>query len=290
MDAIGLVLEGGGMRAMYTAGVLEYFLEQDVYFPYTVGVSAGACVATSYLSRQKGRNKIVNVDMVTDKRYISWGNYFRMGQMFGMDFIFDEIPNRLVPFDFAAFAASREEFVAATTDVATGETIFYRKSDPDFDVLTVLRASSSLPFIAPIVDFGGRQLLDGGISDPIPLKQAEKDGMTRNVVVLTRDDGYRKSPNRFAWIVRRVYRKFPEFVKVMLRRHQIYNGQTAYIREQEAQGNVFVIRPQRPLEVGRMEKNAAKLDALYWQGYEDAKRLLPSLRAWSEAASGRERT
>ncbi|WP_143088928.1 patatin family protein [Paenibacillus sp. UNC496MF] len=287
MDAIGLVLEGGGMRAMYTAGVLEYFLEQNVYFPYTVGVSAGACVATSYLSRQKGRNKIVNVDMVTDKRYISWGNYFRMGQMFGMDFIFDEIPNRLVPFDFGAFAASREEFVAATTDVATGETVFYRKSDPDFDVLTVLRASSSLPFIAPIVDFDGRRLLDGGISDPIPLKQAEKDGMKRNVVVLTRDDGYLKSPNRFAWVVRRVYRKFPAFVKVMLRRHQIYNGQTAYIREQEAQGNVFVIRPQRPLEVGRMEKNAAKLDALYWQGYEDAKRLLPSLRAWSEAAGGR---
>ena len=137
--------------------------------------------------------------MVTDKRYISWGNYFRKGQMFGMDFIFDEIPNKLVPFDFAAFANSSEELVAATTDVVTGETVFYRKSDPDFDVLTVLRASSSLPFIAPIVNFKGRQLLDGGISDPIPLKQAEKDGFARNVVVLTRDAGYRKSPNRFAW-------------------------------------------------------------------------------------------
>ncbi|QHW31826.1 patatin family protein [Paenibacillus rhizovicinus] len=282
MESIGLVLEGGGMRAVYTAGVLEYFLEQGVYFPYMIGVSAGACVATSYLARQKGRNKIVNVDMITDKRYISWSNYFRKGQMFGMDFIFDEIPNKLVPFDFKAFAASREEFVAATTDVVTGETIFYRKSDPDFDVLTVLRASSSLPFIAPIVNYDGRQLLDGGISDPIPLQQAEKDGFARNVVVLTRDVGYRKSPNRFAWFVRRIYAKFPAFVKIMLRRHQVYNDQAAYIRKQEERGNAFVIRPQQPLEVGRMEKNSAKLDALYLQGYEDAKRLMPSLKAWSE--------
>ncbi|QHT58984.1 patatin family protein [Paenibacillus lycopersici] len=282
MESIGLVLEGGGMRAVYTAGVLEYFLEQGIIFPYIIGVSAGACVATSYLSRQKGRNKVVNVDMITDKRYISWGNYFRKGQMFGMDFIFDEIPNKLVPFDFQAFAASSEEFVAATTDVVTGETIFYRKSDPDFDVLTVLRASSSLPFIAPIVNYDGRQLLDGGISDPIPLQQAEKDGYKRNVVVLTRDSGYRKSPNRFAWFVRRIYAKFPKFVRIMLQRHKIYNNQVAYIRDQEARGDIFVIRPQKPLEVGRMEKNSAKLDALYWQGYEDAKRLLPSLKAWSE--------
>ncbi|NBC70968.1 patatin-like phospholipase family protein [Paenibacillus sacheonensis] len=281
MEAIGLVLEGGGMRAVYTAGVLEYFLEQNVFFPYIVGVSAGACVATSYLSRQKGRNKIVNVDMITDKRYISWRNYFRKGEMFGMDFIFDEIPNKLVPFDYGAFSASQEEFVAATTDVVTGETIFYRKSDPGFDVLTVLRASSSLPFIAPIVNFDGRQLLDGGISDPIPVRQAEKDGFKRNVVVLTRDTGYRKTPNRFAWFVRRIYAKFPKFIGIMLRRHQVYNEQVAYIREQESQGNLFVIRPEKPLEVGRMEKDSAKLDALYLQGYEDAKRLMPSLKAWS---------
>lgn len=283
MESIGLVLEGGGMRAVYTAGVLEYFMEQKLYFPYTIGVSAGACVATSYLARQAGRNKIVNVDMVTDKRYISWSNYFRSGQMFGMDFIFDEIPNKLVPFDYEALQNCEEEFVAATTDVVTGETIYYRKSDPHFDLLKVLRASSSLPFIAPIVAFDGRQLLDGGISDPIPVKQAQRDGYKRNVVVLTRDIGYRKSANRFGWFVRRKFAKFPEFVKIMLRRHRIYNEQVAYIREQEAKGELFVIRPQRPLEVGRMEKNSAKLDALYWQGYEDAKRLLSKLRAWAGA-------
>ena len=174
--------------------------------------------------------------------------------------------------------------MAATTDIVTGETIFYRKSDPDFDVLTVLRASSSLPFIAPIVEFGGRQLLDGGISDPIPLQQAERDGFKRNVVVLTRNVEYRKSPNRFSWFVRRIYAKFPKFVAILLRRHEIYNGQLDYIRKQEEQGNVFVIRPKQPLEVGRMEKNAAKLDALFRQGYEDAKRLMPSLKAWSEQA------
>ncbi|WP_219835029.1 patatin family protein [Paenibacillus sp. R14(2021)] len=286
MDSIGLVLEGGGMRAVYTAGVLEYFLEHHIYFPYTIGISAGACVATSYFSRQPGRNHVVNIEWVTDPRYISWGNYWKKGELFGMDFIFDEIPNKLVPFDYKAFYESKEEFVVGTTDCVTGETVFYRKSEPGFDLLKVLRASSSLPFIAPIVEYDGKQLLDGGISDPIPLRQAERDGYKRNVVVLTRDAGYRKSPNRFAWFVRRAYRRFPEFVKVMLKRHDIYNGTAAYINEQEQSGAAFVIRPQQPLEVGRMERDPAKLRELYLQGYGDAKRLHPALKAW--AAGGAE--
>lgn len=282
MNSIGLVLEGGGMRGVYTAGVLEYFAERDFYFPYTVGVSAGACMASSYLSKQRGRNREINTDWVKDPRYISWKNFWKSGQLFGMDFIFDEIPNSLVPFDYRAFADSGEELVVGTTDIVTGETVFYRKSEPGFDLSKVLRASSSLPFIAPIVEYGGRKLLDGGISDPIPVRQAERDGYRRNVVILTRNDEYRKSRNRFSWIVRRVYGKFPEFVKIMLRRHDIYNGTVDYVREQEKNGACFVIRPTEPLKVGRMEKDPEKLDALYQQGYEDAKKLLPALRAWAE--------
>ncbi|RED58589.1 patatin-like phospholipase family protein [Cohnella lupini] len=282
MESIGLVLEGGGMRAVYTAGVLEYFAEQNKYFPYTIGVSAGACMAASYLSRQQGRNKIVNIDWVNDPRYISWRNLLKNGQLFGMDFIFDEIPNSLVPFDYQAFMASQEEFVVGTTDCTTGETVYYSKSAEKFDLLKVLRASSSLPFIAPIVEFEGKKLLDGGISDPIPLRQAERDGYRKNVLILTRNEQYRKSRNKFSWLVRRAYGKYPEFVKTMLRRHEIYNETLDYINEQERSGTTFVIRPRQPLSVGRMERDPAKLHALYLQGYEDARQLMPSLSAWAE--------
>ncbi|MFC5404340.1 patatin-like phospholipase family protein [Cohnella soli] len=281
MDGIGLVLEGGGMRGVYTAGVLEYFMEQDVYFPYTVGVSAGACMAASYLSRQHGRNKLINTEWVADPRYLSWRNFWTKRQLFGMDFIFDEIPNSLVPLDYKTFREAGEELAVGTTDIETGETVYYRKSEPGIDMMKVMRASSSLPFIAPIVEYGGRRLLDGGISDPIPLRQAEKDGYARNVVILTRNADYRKSRNKFTWIVKRAYRRFPVFVKILLSRHNIYNGLVDYVREQERDGKCFVIRPITPLAVGRMERDPVKLEVLYRQGYEDAKRLLPSLRAWA---------
>ncbi|WP_127497246.1 patatin-like phospholipase family protein [Paenibacillus glycanilyticus] len=279
---IGLVLEGGGMRGVYTAGVLEYFSEHNVYFPYMIGVSAGACMGASYLSRQLGRNRTVNVEWVSDPRYISWKNLWKKGQLFGMDFIFDEIPNRHVPFDYAAFERSPEEFVIGTTDCETGETVYYRKSEQDFDLLRLLRASSSLPFIAPIVEYGGRKLLDGGISDPIPLGKAESDGYKRNLLILTRNGDYRKSAGRFSWIVQRAYRKYPRLVERMLGRHERYNETLDDIAEQEKNGTVFVIRPQETLVVGRMERDPAKLDALYKQGYEDAKRMMPQLRKWME--------
>lgn len=287
ISSIGLVLEGGGMRGVYTAGVLEYFSEQNLYFPYTVGVSAGACMAASYLSRQRGRNRTVNVEWVSDPRYISWSNFWRRRELFGMDFIFDEIPNVHVPFDYDAFFASKEEFVIGTTDCHTGQPVYYKKSEIGRDVLQVLRASSSLPFIAPIVPYGGRELLDGGISDPIPLRQAESDGYKRNVLILTRNADYRKSRNRFSWIVRKAYGRYPAFVDTMMRRHDIYNGTLRYIEEQERSGNAFVIRPTRPIDVGRMERKPEKLDALYMQGYEDAKASMAALRNWAEAGAGR---
>jgi predicted patatin/cPLA2 family phospholipase len=279
-ETIGLVLEGGGMRAVYTAGVLECLMEHDVYFPYNIGVSAGACMGASYLSRQVGRNRVVNVDYVSDPRYISWGNLLKKREMFGMDFIFDEIPNRLVPFDYEAFWNSAERYVIGTTDCETGESVYYEKGEPGFDMLPLLRASSSLPFIARIVEFGGRKLLDGGLSDPIPLRKSEGDGNSRNVLILTRNESYRKSPNRMGWLARRAYGKYPELVETMLRRHDVYNETLAYIAEQERTGAAFVIRPSETLTVGRMERDPAKLGALYEQGYADAKRLLPELRSW----------
>ncbi|WP_264738248.1 patatin family protein [Cytobacillus firmus] len=268
----GLVLEGGGMRGVYTAGILEYFLEQDLCFPYVIGVSAGACNAASYLSKQKGRNRIVNVDYVTDPRYISWRNYFKSRQFFGMDFIFDEIPNKLVPYHYDEFYKNESEFVIGTTDCHTGKPVYFSKKDYGKDMLKVLKASSSLPFIAPEVDFNSRVLLDGGISDPIPIKKAQQDGFKKNIVILTRNRGYSKKPSKFTFMVKRKYPQYTGLQKALAERFRTYNETLRYVEQEEKNGTVLVIQPQEPLTVGRMERNPQKLEKLYLQGYEDARK------------------
>ncbi|UII54433.1 patatin family protein [Cytobacillus spongiae] len=273
LNDTGLVLEGGGMRGVYTAGVLEYLLEQDIVFPYVIGVSAGACNAASYLSKQKGRNKIVNIDYVTDHRYISWRNFFKTRQFFGMDFIFNEIPHVLVPYHYEEFFQSSSEFVIGTTDCHTGEPVYFGREEYGQDMLTVLKASSSLPFIAPEIEFNGRTLLDGGISDPVPIRQAQDAGYKRNVVVLTRNQGYMKKPARLSFLLKRKYPHYTGLQKALLNRYETYNQTTAYLEEEEQRGNVILIRPEQPLEVGRMERNPIKLEKLYIQGYKDAERM-----------------
>lgn len=278
LDKIGLVLEGGGMRGVYTAGILEFFLEQELFFPYVIGVSAGACNAASYLSKQKGRNKTVTIGFASDPRYISWRNYFKNRQFFGMDFIFDEIPKKHIPYDFDMFYQNPAEFVVGTTDCLTGEPIYFNKQDYGEDLLTVLRASSSLPFIAPEIRFKEKILLDGGISDPIPIKKAQQDGYSKNIVVLTRNSGYEKKPSKFHFLVNRRYPEYKGLQQSLQNRFNIYNETLAYIEEEEEKGNVLVIRPSEPLKVGRMERNPQKLEELYNRGYEDAKRCLSALK------------
>jgi predicted patatin/cPLA2 family phospholipase len=274
----GLVLEGGGMRGVYTAGVLEYFLEQELFFPYVIGVSAGACNAASYLSKQKGRNKIVNVDYVTDPRYISWRNYFKSHQFFGMDFIFDEIPNKLVPYHYDEFYKNQSEFVIGATDCHTGEPVYFKKEDYGKDMLKILKASSSLPFIAPEVNFQSRILLDGGISDPIPIKKAQQDGFKKNIVILTRNRGYFKKPSKFEFLVRRKYPDYTGLQKALSARYQIYNETLRYLEQEEKKGTVLVVQPQEPLAVGRMERDPRKLEKLYLNGYEDARRSFEKIK------------
>lgn len=277
---IGLVLEGGGMRGVYTAGILEYFLEQDIQFPYVIGVSAGVSMAASYLSKQKGRNKRVNIEYVTDKRYISWRNYVKHKQLFGMDFIFGEIPDNLVPYDYDEFFTNPADLVIGTTDVITGESLYFRKNDYGQEMLTMLRASSSLPFIAPEVHFKGKILLDGGISDSIPIAKAQQDGYKRNVVILTRNAGYRKKPSKFHFLVKRKYPHYEGLQKAMENRYKVYNETIQYIEDEERKGNILVIRPELPLEVGRMERNPKKLEKLYQIGYEDARKYKDEILSW----------
>lgn len=274
---VGLVLEGGGMRGVYTAGILEFFLESQLFFPYVIGVSAGACNAASYLSMQKGRNKTVTIEYASDPRYISWKNYFRNRQFFGMDFIFDEIPNKHVPYHYDVFYNSPTEFVVGTTDCHTGKPVYFNKQEYGNDLLTVLRASSSLPFIAPEVSFKDKMLLDGGISDPIPIKKAQKDGFLKNIVILTRNQGYLKKPSKFHFLVDRKYPEFKGLQQSLRNRYQVYNETVEYLENEEKEGNVLIIRPKEPLKVGRMERNPQRLEELYNQGYEDARLAMSSI-------------
>ncbi|NMD69986.1 patatin family protein [Bacillus sp. DNRA2] len=281
IENVGLVLEGGGMRAVYTAGVLESFLENDIYFPYVIGVSAGAANAASYLSKQKGRNQVVNIDYVTDPRYLSWRNFIKRREFFGMDFIFGEIPNKLVPYDFDTFYQSKGEFVVGTTDCLSGEPVYFSKQDYGTDMLTVIRASSSLPFIASEITFKDKVLLDGGISDPIPIKKAQQDGLKKNIVVLTRNSGYLKKPSRFHFLVKRKYPHYNGLQTALMQRYQIYNETIHYLAEQEKLGNVMIIRPTQPIQVGRMERDPEKLSKLYFSGYQDGNRYLEKIMQFS---------
>lgn len=271
MYTSGLILEGGGMRGAYTAGVLEYFLENDLFFPYVIGVSAGACQGSSYISRQPGRNKQVTIDYVTHRDYISYKNLFLKKELFGMDLIFDKLPNELVPFDFETFNGASEKFLVGTTDCYTGEPVYFDKNDVPDDFLKIIRASSTLPFMAPAIEFQGRTLMDGGIADPIPIKKAIADGVRKSIIVLTKPKGYRKKKSSLSWIPRYVYKEFKGLHTALETRYKLYNETLDYIEALERKNEVLVLRPSADLKVGRIERNPEKLTKLYKIGYEDAK-------------------
>lgn len=271
MENVGLVLEGGGMRGLYTCGVLEYFMENQLYFNYVIGVSAGACNAASYISRQLKRNEKVIIGFVKDWRYMSLRNLILSKSYFGMDFIFDEIPNQHVPFDFRTFYESPGVFLVGATDCQTGKSIYLNKGDLG-EQFQALRASASLPMLSPIVKYKGYELLDGGISDAIPIKKSIQDGNIKNVIVLTRNKGYRKRPGKFNTLLKLSYRKYPQLIETMLNRYKNYNETLDYIEQLEDEGRALVIRPSNKLEVGRLEKDPQKLYRLLYQGYEDTKR------------------
>lgn len=279
MIKAGLVLEGGGMRGCYTSGVLDFFMEKDLYFPYIIGVSAGACNASSYISRQKGRSIKINLDYAQDNRYLSYRNLITKGSLFGMDFIFDEIPNKLIPFDFETFSKAKEEFIIVATDCKTGQPVYFNKDECE-DVLKAIKASSSLPFVAPIVEMHGKFLLDGGIADPLPIKKAIEDGNKKNVIVLTRNKGYRKSPFKLKKLLKIMYSEYPGIINAMLNRHKVYNNTLEYIEKLESEKKVFVIRPTKNMKVDRIERDVNKLKELYEMGYEDARKCYNEMMDW----------
>ena len=273
----GLVLEGGGMRGLYTIGILDAMMEYDIHFDYVIGVSAGACNGVSYVSEQQGRGYRIDRDYLKDKRYVSIQNFIKTGSMFGMDFIFREIPDKLDPFDYETFMKSPTEFVAGVTDLETGNPVYFGKQDSSYDMCTVLSASSSIPMFSPPVEFEGRLYLDGGTADPIPFQKALKDGCDRLVIVRTRDRSYIKSPEKGGAVYRFALRKYPEMIRCIRERHEVYNRQVDCVNRMERAGQAFVYAPEKPVKISRFENDISKLEFLYRDGWKDVEHTLPQL-------------
>lgn len=282
MEKIGLVLEGGAMRGVYTAGVLDYLMKKELYFPYCIGVSAGACQAFSYISGQKGRNREITRRYIRDPRYLSYRNLLLHGGFFGFDFIFGDVAKKLLPFDAEAFQRSPQEFVIGVTDCKTGRAEYYRKSEASVEKMyAVCEASSSMPLAAKPVHLDGRVFMDGGVSDSIPVRQALLDGCDRVVCVLTRNRGYRKKPAGASLrLAKRAYPMFPGLLASMEMRYQVYNDTIALLEKMEQAGRAFLIRPQEAVHVRRIEKNPKKLFAFYREGFLDTRDCYQNLKKW----------
>lgn len=266
----GLVLEGGALRGVYTSAILDVFLDKKLYFKDVYSVSAGTTNALSYISKQKGRNIKINLNYVKDSRYLSLRNYIKDRSIFGFDFIFDEIANKLVPFDYTEFENSNQRLIAVATNCDTGKGIYFDKYNCN-NVFLACRASCSMPYLAPIVYVNNTPCLDGGIADAIPIKKSIEEGNTKNVLILTRHKGYRKkTTDTQKRLAKSVYSHYPNLVKALIRKSQNYNRTADYIDKLEEEGKIFVIRPKNPITISRTEKDTKKLRALYMQGYEEA--------------------
>ena len=259
----GLILEDGGMRGLFTAGVIDVLMENGVKFDGLIGVSAGAVFGCNYKSGQIGRVLRYNTEYCRDPRYCSLRSLIKTGNLFGKDFCYRELPEELDIFDKEAFEKNPMEFYVTCTDVITGNPVYKKLDRVDENCYEWMRASASLPLVSTIVEIDGRRLLDGGISDSVPLKYFENIGYDRNVVVLTQPKGYLKSKNKLIPLIKLKLHKYPGMVKAMLNRHEMYNGTLDYIAQKEKQGEIIVIRPDTPLPVGRTEKNPDNLRKAY---------------------------
>ena len=265
----GLILEGGGMRGVFTSGVLDNLMDRGIRFPYIIGVSAGACNALSYMSGQRGRSKYSNINLLEERRYIGLKHLLLKGNIMDFDLLFYEFPQRISPYDYKALAENSARLEIVTTSCRSGKACYYEEKNIPDRVIDIVKASSSLPFVAPISYIDGNPMLDGGISDSIPLLRARQQGYDNNLVVLTRNKGYRK-PSKPTKVPPFFYHKYPELRKAIKERNSLYNSQLSLIEQLENENNLTVIRPQKPIVVDRMERDTQKLLDLYNEGYECA--------------------
>ena len=276
----GLVLEGGGVRGIYTAGVLDVFMDNGVAFDGVMGVSAGAIHACSYLSGQRGRSIRYYRKYVSDPRFMSLRSWVKTGDIVGAEFCYHTLPDELDVYDHDAFLANPTPYWAVCTDVEAGTPEYVRLTDMRGQI-EYLRASASLPYFSRIVALDGHKYLDGGCADSIPVEAMQHMGYARNVVVLTRDASYRRRPEMTA-LAKLVYRKYPAFVRLLEKRHEMYNVQLERVERLAEAGSVFVIRPAEPLEIGRLENDPEKVQRVYDQGCQDARNALKAMKEWME--------
>jgi len=269
----GLILEGGGMKGVYTAGVLDFFIDKNIMFSSVYGVSAGACNMASYIAGQKERGRDVMIDYIGEKRYLGLYSLLTTGDIFGVDMIYDLVPRYLNPIDSLKYSEYTGKAYAVTTNIVTGEAEYHQVKDVMGDV-QYIRASSSLPLVSKNVKIGDGIYLDGGIVDSIPIRKSEQDGNVKNVVVLTKAEGYTRKPEskRNLALLKTRYVKYPKVYEMMKCRHQVYNDDLHYVEEKEKAGDLIVIRPSVDMQIGRIEKDVDKLMELYRLGYEDAKK------------------
>ena len=276
----GLVLEGGAMRGMFTCGVIDVFMENDIWFEAAAGISAGAVFGCNYKSRQIGRPIRYNKRFCKDPRYCSIRSLIKTGDLYGADFCYRELPDELDIFDRETFKNDPMDFYIGATDVKTGKCVFHKCTDGGEADLQWMRASASMPIASKPVEIDGNYYLDGGVADSIPFGFMESLGYNRNVVVLTQPAGYVK--RKASSLIKLALHKLPAIAEGMSKRHEVYNRQVKEVEEREIRGDFFVIRPPEDVGVGKTEKDPEKLERAYQMGRKEALRVLPELREFLE--------
>ena len=278
----GLVMEGGAMRGMFTCGVLDVFMENGISFDAAVGVSAGATFGCNIKSRQPGRALRYNKKYCNDRRYHSIGSLLTTGDIYNVSFCYDELPYKLDKWDINAFENNPMEFYCVATDVSTGKAAYHKCTSGRREDIIWIQASASMPLVSRPVSIDGGLYLDGGTSDSIPLKFMEQRGYERNLVIETQPFDYMKGPQKYMPLVRLMMRKYPAMIKAMEERHLMYNEEKDYIKKREKCGDVFVIRPQLPLNISPIENDPRELQRVYDLGRAQAHLNLEKIRRFLE--------
>lgn len=281
MYQAGLILEGGGMKGVYTSGVLDFFLEKKLEFSRCYGVSAGACNLCSFLSKQKKRGYRSLTEYMDNKRYCGVYSLLTDGNIFNSKFAYDLVPNFLLPFDYDTYKTYQGKAYAVATNIETGEAEYLPMGDIEY-AMKAVQASASLPLVSQNIEYKGKLYLDGGIADSIPIRRSILDGNRKNVVVLTKEKGYRRKPSSHLALVKIMYHKYPKVYELMKERHLAYNETMDYLMRQVENGQAFVIQPEVKNTIDRIEKNPEKMQALYDSGYEDAKSCYDRLLSYLE--------
>lgn len=277
MGKTGLILEGGGARGVFTAGILDYFMENDLYLPYVIGVSAGACNAVNYVAHQPKRTRQCMIDYLREGSYSGLKYLIKKRSLFDMDLIFDVFPNSEIPFDYDAYFASKQKCIIVATNCLNGKAAYITEGSKKKRLMNACRASCSIPLMAPMVKVNDVPLLDGGMADSIPIKKAIHDGCDKNVIILTRNKGYvKQETTKTNQMIKAAYKKYPKLVRTIINRPKNYNKTIEYIEQLEEKGEVFVFRPEMPV-VKQAEANPDVLYEFYMHGYEMAKEMYPKL-------------